>query len=64
MVEPRKKMSLTLQIMLAMGIGALVGVVLNQFSGVGWIDTYLISGLFHGEGRKGFSVQLQSAYTT
>ena len=42
-----KKMTLTMQIMLAMGAGAAIGILLNQFSGVMWIDTYLINGLFH-----------------
>ena len=47
MSNDSKKMSLTMQIMLAMGIGAPVGILLNQFSGIGWIDTYIVFGLFH-----------------
>ena len=47
MSKDSKKMSLTMQIMLAMGIGVPVGILLNQFSGVGWIDTYMVSGLLN-----------------
>jgi len=47
MSPEKKKMSLTMQIMLAMGIGALVGILLNQIGHIGWVDTYLINGLFH-----------------
>ena len=50
MSKDSKKMSLTMQIMLAMGIGAPVGVLLNQFIDVCWVDTYIVSDLFHAVG--------------
>jgi len=47
MGNDNRKNTLTLQIMVAMGLGALAGVVLHQWSEVGWVRDYLIFGLFH-----------------
>ena len=42
-----KGMSLSGKILTAMGIGVLVGVLINQFaSDVQWIQTYIVFGLF------------------
>jgi DAACS family dicarboxylate/amino acid:cation (Na+ or H+) symporter len=47
MTSEKKTMSLTGQIMIAMGAGALFGILLNQFSEVPWINEYLVLGLLH-----------------
>lgn len=45
-------MSLSGKILTAMGIGILVGVILNQFaSDVQWIQTYIVFGLFEAVGK-------------
>ena len=49
-MSEKQRMSLTMQIMVAMVIGALTGLVLNQFTDVGWIDTYIVSGMLHALG--------------
>ena len=47
-----KGMSLSGKILTAMGIGILVGVILNQFaSDVQWIQTYIVFGLFEAVGK-------------
>jgi len=43
----KQRMSLTVQILLAMVAGALFGLLLNGFSDVGWVNDYLIFGLLH-----------------
>ncbi len=43
----KKRPSLTLKIMIAMGAGALFGLLLNGFAGTTWINDYLIFGLLH-----------------
>ena len=57
MSKDSNKMSLTMQIMLAMGIGLPTGILLNQFSGIGWVETYLVSGLFNVVGSLGNPLQ-------
>lgn len=47
MTREKKEMSLTAQIMIGMGVGALFGILLNQFSEVPWINEYLVLGLLH-----------------
>lgn len=47
MNNERKKPSLTLQIMIAMGAGALFGLLLSAFAGTSWVNDYLIFGLLH-----------------
>jgi DAACS family dicarboxylate/amino acid:cation (Na+ or H+) symporter len=47
MANAKPPMSLTMKIMLAMGAGALCGLLLSRFTDVGWVNDYLISGLLH-----------------
>ena len=47
MAERKPSMSLTAQIMLAMGAGAAVGLVLTRFTDVEWVNNYVIFGLLH-----------------
>ena len=47
MGSEKKTMSLTGQIMIGMGAGALSGILLNQFSEIPWVNEYLILGLLH-----------------
>ena len=47
MATTKPPMSLTMKIMLAMGAGALLGLLLNSFTEVTWVNDYLIYGLLH-----------------
>ena len=47
MASEKKTSSLTAQIMIGMGAGALFGILLNQFSEIPWVNEYLILGLLH-----------------
>jgi Na+/H+-dicarboxylate symporter len=47
MATTKPPMSLTMKIMLAMGAGALLGLLLNGFTEVTWVNDYLIYGLLH-----------------
>ncbi len=47
MASERKRASLTAQIMIGMGVGALCGILLNHFAEVPWVNEYLILGLLH-----------------
>lgn len=47
MAEHKPAMSLTMKIMLAMGAGAVAGLLLSHFTGVDWVNNYLIFGLLH-----------------
>lgn len=47
MSSAKQTIGLTGQIMIGMGVGALLGVLLNQFSEVPWINEYLVLGLLH-----------------
>ena len=46
-----KKMSLTKQILIGMGVGLLLGLVLNKFQGQAWNDDFLVGGLLHVGGK-------------
>ncbi len=58
MTSEEKKMSLTVQIMIGMGAGALFGILLNVFADVPGVDEFLISGLLHAVGAM-FIASLQ-----
>lgn len=47
MNENKTKMSLTMRIMIAMILGAILGLVLNQLTDVSFINDYLVFGLLH-----------------
>ena len=58
MTNEKKTMSLTGQIMIGMGAGALFGILLNQFSEVPGVNEYLVLGLLHVVGAM-FIASLQ-----
>ncbi len=58
MTSEKKKMSLTTQIMIGMGAGALFGILLNVFADVPGVDEFLVSGLLHAVGAM-FIASLQ-----
>ncbi len=47
MAGEQKKMSLTTQIMIAMGAGAVLGILLNVFADIPFVNEYLVLGLLH-----------------
>ncbi len=47
MSDDKQKMSLTLRILLAMVLGALLGLVLNRFTDVALVNDYLVFGVLH-----------------
>ncbi len=58
MTSEKKKMSLTAQIVIGMGAGALFGILLNVFADVPGVDEFLVSGLLHAVGAM-FIASLQ-----
>ena len=58
MTSEKKKMSLTAQIVIGMGAGALFGILLNVFADVPGIDEFLVSGVLHAVGAM-FIASLQ-----
>ena len=47
-----KKMSLSARILVGMGLGAFIGLMINQFAtDVQWIQTYITGGIFHVVGK-------------
>ncbi len=58
MTSEKKKMSLTAQIVIGMGAGALFGILLNVFADVPGVDEFLVSGVLHAVGAM-FIASLQ-----
>ncbi len=58
MTSEKNKMSLTVQIVIGMGAGALFGILLNVFADVPGVDEFLVSGVLHAVGAM-FIASLQ-----